>query len=317
MPRSAESSSRIGIGIVDVHEDLALDRDVAEGGDGAVGTAHAHVPHALPGLGAEAARGPSRRPATACRRTARPRRRPAAASGASVMRGAAGDVEQPLPVRAHLDADRVARLAGQLLRRHSLSRDRARPCPARRTARPRARCRCRRHGAARTAGRAAPPRGARTRRHSTPKIGLAFSTPSTRVAAVDRESLTLAHDAAARRSHRRRRRSGSRLRSARSAGPARGMEDRVRLDLLAQIGRGVDQEPALAVAAHRQRRLGAPGMRPGSPARARRQASAFEFHWGKPPPAAAPKTTALTAAAYRLVGAAERADAKPFERLIS
>src|SRR5580704_7464449 len=35
---------------------------------------------------------------------------------------------------------------------------------------------------------------------------------------------------------------------------------------------------------------------PASPARARRQASAFEFHWGIPPPAAAPRTTALIAA---------------------
>src|SRR5690242_1239465 len=34
-----------------------------------------------------------------------------------------------------------------------------------------------------------------------------------------------------------------------------------------------------------------------SPARARRHASAFEFHWGKPPPAAAPRTTAFIAAA--------------------
>src|SRR3954464_7082011 len=40
---------------------------------------------------------------------------------------------------------------------------------------------------------------------------------------------------------------------------------------------------------------------PGSPARARRQASALEFHWGKPPPAAAPNTTALTAAPYRSI----------------
>src|ERR1700704_1128479 len=38
------------------------------------------------------------------------------------------------------------------------------------------------------------------------------------------------------------------------------------------------------------------GVTPISPARARRQASAFEFHWGKPPPAAAPRTTALIAA---------------------
>src|SRR5207342_3750600 len=38
------------------------------------------------------------------------------------------------------------------------------------------------------------------------------------------------------------------------------------------------------------------GATPASPARARRQASAFEFHWGKPPPAAAPRTTALIAA---------------------
>src|SRR5690348_10712415 len=37
---------------------------------------------------------------------------------------------------------------------------------------------------------------------------------------------------------------------------------------------------------------------PGSPERARRQPSAFEFHCGKPPPAAAPNTTALTAASY-------------------
>src|SRR5215471_5606899 len=34
---------------------------------------------------------------------------------------------------------------------------------------------------------------------------------------------------------------------------------------------------------------------PGAPSRARRHATAFEFHWGKPPPAAAPRTTALIA----------------------
>src|SRR6185369_9777186 len=31
----------------------------------------------------------------------------------------------------------------------------------------------------------------------------------------------------------------------------------------------------------------------GSPVRARRQPTAFEFHWGKPPPAADPSTTTL------------------------
>src|SRR5258708_14060133 len=35
------------------------------------------------------------------------------------------------------------------------------------------------------------------------------------------------------------------------------------------------------------------GIASASPARARRQASAFEFHWGNPPPAAAPRTTAF------------------------
>jgi hypothetical protein len=34
------------------------------------------------------------------------------------------------------------------------------------------------------------------------------------------------------------------------------MKDLACLDLLAKIGRGVDQEPALAVAAHGKRRLG-------------------------------------------------------------
>src|SRR5437899_9567330 len=43
-----------------------------------------------------------------------------------------------------------------------------------------------------------------------------------------------------------------------------------------------------------------------SPARARRQASALEFHWGKPPPAAAPRTTAFISTA-----AHDNAAAKP------
>ena len=95
--------------------------------------------------------------------------------------------------------------------------DRARPCPARRTARPRARCRCRRHGAARTAGRAAPPRGARSLgQHAEDRIGLQHAEHP--LAAIDGERLAFAHDAADPRSHRRRRRSGSRLRSARNAG---------------------------------------------------------------------------------------------------
>ena len=65
---------------------------------------------------------------------------------------------------------------------------------------------------------------------------------------------------------------------------------------LAKIGRGVDQEPAHTLAAQ-ARDAWVPGATPASPARARRQASAFEFHWGKPPPpAAAPRTTALIAA---------------------
>jgi hypothetical protein len=33
------------------------------------------------------------------------------------------------------------------------------------------------------------------------------------------------------------------------------------------------------------------GLAAGSPVRARWQAGALEFHWGKPPPAAAPSTT--------------------------
>jgi hypothetical protein len=37
---------------------------------------------------------------------------------------------------------------------------------------------------------------------------------------------------------------------------AAGVKDFARFDLLAKIGRGVDQEPALPVAAHGKRRLG-------------------------------------------------------------
>ena len=67
------------------------------------------------------------------------------------------------------------------------------------------------------------------------------------------------------------------------------MQRRRRQDLLAQVGRGVEQDPALPVGADRERALRAPARRricsPGTPAD--RQAL---FHCGKPPPAAEPRT---------------------------
>ena len=49
---------------------------------------------------------------------------------------------------------------------------------------------------------------------------------------------------------------------ARRAQAAARMENGVGLDLMAEIRRGIDQEPSFAIAAHRQRCLG-PGQRPG------------------------------------------------------
>src|SRR5690242_10354041 len=46
------------------------------------------------------------------------------------------------------------------------------------------------------------------------------------------------------------------------------------------------------------------GFARGSPRRAIRHAGAFEFHWGKPPPAAEPRTTMRIAVTLRAGGAA-------------
>ena len=148
----------------------------------------------------------------------------------------------------------------------SRSRDRARPCPARRTARPRARCRCRRHDAARTpAERHRLAAHALVGQHVEDRIGLQHAQHP--VAAIESERLPLAHvqqardriDVGAGQDH---------AFDRRGAQPVARVEDRLRLDLLAQIGRGVDQEPALAVAAHCQRGLRAP-LRAGITGRAR------------------------------------------------
>ena len=72
--------------------------------------------------------------------------------------------------------------------------------------------------------------------------------------------------------------------------PTAGMELRRDVDLLAQIGRCVDQYPTLAVRGGRDRRLRSrqseriAGPRPP-------EAPSLLFHCGNPPPAADPRTT--------------------------
>ena len=162
--RSVESSTRIGLELLMWTRILRFTGNVAEGRDRAVGTAHAHMSHALSRLGAETAAGSSRRPATACRRTARPTRRPAAASrrrSFARSRGCRAAAARPRAPRR-----RPCRPACRRARRAiGPSRARAPPCPARRTTRPARPLRAAVDMARlERPGRAAPPGGARNPR---------------------------------------------------------------------------------------------------------------------------------------------------------
>ena len=97
--------------------------------------------------------------------------------------------------------------------------------------------------------------------------------------------------AAARRCGRSRRRSEARPRSA-ARGPRRRRLRTERLELLAGVGRGVDEKPRPVAAADRERRL-RPRSRAHTLARGltRRQ---WQFHCGNPPPAAEPRTRTRT-----------------------
>ena len=64
------------------------------------------------------------------------------------------------------------------------------------------------------------------------------------------------------------------------------------LDLGADVGRGVDQEPPPAVGADRDRRLGARGG--PAPERTAAHTGQPQFHCGEPPPAAEPSTRSHT-----------------------
>src|ERR1700730_12466158 len=104
------------IGIVDVDEDLALHGNVAEGRDGAAGAARAHMPHALSRLRTEPEADhlvvlPQRAVEQDDRRAGQ-----ALPQAVGHLR-AAGNVEKPALARAYLHADRVARLACELIGR--------------------------------------------------------------------------------------------------------------------------------------------------------------------------------------------------------
>ena len=66
-----------------------------------------------------------------------------------------------------------------------------------------------------------------------------------------------------------------------------------RQDLLAQIDRGVEQDPVLSVDAERDAHLRA-RLDPLSPLQASRQTRQPQFHCGTPPPAPEPSTSALS-----------------------
>ena len=74
--------------------------------------------------------------------------------------------------------------------------------------------------------------------------------------------------------------------------PFARVQHRCRLDLQAQIGRGVQDEPIALVGRKPQSTPVCAREHASDARRASRQAGALEFHCGNPPPAAAPRTTA-------------------------
>ena len=73
--------------------------------------------------------------------------------------------------------------------------------------------------------------------------------------------------------------------------------ERERLELLTRVWRGVDEKPWPVAPLDGQRGLGAAGSRAHTVARGRADVSQWQFHCGKPPPAAEPRTRTRTGAA--------------------